>query len=231
MGACWQGDQRGPGRHNLYDVPPPRPQLNLADHPRLADLDGWLDGEDAPRTIPPPPVPRDRAARVRLGAPGPGVVNPPSAKIRRQGLGAQFTGDLRTDARRHQLDQLHELLGDYLDEEPELVESASSAIADLGGEGLYGMGHLAKRLGRKPGTLSGWIARGWLPDAAHRRPGGQYGERRYWTGAEVELIVSEAQAAGFLGSGGHDLMITETSFSQRVRSGLERLRGAAHAEE
>lgn len=39
------------------------------------------------------------------------------------------------------------------------------------------------------------------------------------------MIVSEAQAAGFLGSGGHDLMITETSFSQRVRSGLERLRG------
>jgi hypothetical protein len=73
IGVVWGGDQRGPGRHNLYGVPPPRPQVSLADHPRLADLDGWLGGDDAPRTIPPAPVPRDRAARVRLGKAAPGT--------------------------------------------------------------------------------------------------------------------------------------------------------------
>jgi hypothetical protein len=220
----------GPGRHPV----PALASTVLADddHPGLATIDDWLHGSDHDRIIPAPPRPRDRTMKhVRLGdAVAPGVVNPPSGRVRRQGSGAQWAAGWQTE-REHQPDPIREALGaEYFEDEPEL-ESAPAAELDVDPAALFGVGYLAKRLRRHPRTVRDWIYAGWMPDAVHFGPAGQYGRRKYWTGAEVDLIVTEAKAAGFLGSGGHNVLITETDFTARGTAGLEKLRGAGtHAQ-
>jgi len=184
-GRVWGGDPGGQGRH---PAPKPAPMLVLpdADHPRLADLDGWLDGNDAPRTQPAPLVPRDREFRNRDRTADPGTINPPGGRVRRNGEGAQYITDLRGDSRRYHLDALHEQLGDYLNE-PELEAAKPAVTTDPGA--VVKIDKLAMMLERKwprPGRrrrehrrrIHRLASRGQarpprLPDRAVHHPGGR----------------------------------------------------------
>jgi hypothetical protein len=213
----------GPGRHNLSDVPQPRPQLDLPDHPRSAELDECLAGEDGsiPHTIM-PPRPRDRELGVLdLGHSAPGTINaPPRQVIRRCGPGAELTGIVRR--KRDKLDPLREAFGaEYFDApEPEL--EAPAAIADPGAKPVD-ITELARRLERKPNSIHKWIKSGTIPDSPIRTPGKTStsglgitttSSRRLWSAAEADELVKIAAQEHIIGTPRRP--IGETNFSMRA---------------
>lgn len=232
-GRVWGGDQRGPGRHNLFDVTALGAQLALQDHPGLATVDEYLAGQDGyiPRTetpaemaarlgIPAPLVPRERARAVSLGNAALGVVNPPSTRIRRCGEGAQFAGDLRTGDKP---DPLREALGaEYFEPEPEL-ENPKPEV-HRGQAKPVSIGELARRLERKADSIRNWIDQGIIPDAPLRSPGkatftGGLGiattsAKRLWPAAEADELVRIAAQERILSKPRQP--IGSTNFSQRA---------------
>jgi hypothetical protein len=243
MTAVWQGDGRGIGR----DMRPPVPQRaapTAAEAPRAADLDTWLHGQDAPRTIPAAPVPRDRAVSLGLGRCPAWVANPPGTRVVRSACGAQFTGDQRPG--REQLDPLHALLGPgvFDDPEPERASAVPDVVLAADRDGLHGIEVLARALKRRPRTMRDWEKHGILPPAAHHSAGnakprsgkgvfgdGAGGQRRLYTTAEIDAAAQIARDEGLLlqtapGKRPERVNVSDTQFAHRVLEAWERLREA-----
>jgi hypothetical protein len=140
-------------------------------------------------------------------------VNPPAARARRSGPGAQFIADRRRDEREQ--DPLRAQLGDYLDpEEP-------AAAVPL--NGTVEIGAVAESVGLSVRQVRGWIHDGMLPDAPFRgdaRNGGRFGGkaagRRRWPRELVTQLKVIAREEGQLSSPRRQ--ISTTNFAQRAEA-------------
>lgn len=93
---------------------------------------------------------------------------------------------------------------------------------------FYGIGELAKLLGRRPDTIRGWEERGWLPRPTAVFPGRDprnsdsaiHGRRRLYTRAQMLGILKIAQEEDVLDKHSR---ISQSRFPQKVRKLFQEL--------
>ena len=86
----------------------------------------------------------------------------------------------------------------------------------------YTIGELGKVLGRKAGTIRGWIRAGTIPEADHWSEGEAGAAKRLFTKRQVFGLLAIAQSEGILGKDRCD--IVKTGFSARAHDLWDDLR-------
>lgn len=213
-GAVWLADAGSfPGR-DLRRVVPLRPQFTREQAPRSAALDDYLGNEDAPRTIKPPPAPRDRHGHLNLGCCPPWVANPPQGRVTRNGASAQLaTGPRREPA---SADVLHaQLPADAFDPEP--------GLEPMPADGMVGIAEVAKILHLSVNRVRALIKEGIIPEAPARGPGRRFAgplgmdtstAKRLWPAAAITRMQVIAREEGQLSKPRRHL--SDTNFSSRM---------------
>lgn len=104
--------------------------------------------------------------------------------------------------------------------EPKPDWDSKPLVYDVDGElrEFFGIGAVAKALGRSPITLRKWEAEGIIPPAGFRITGKtSNGNRRLYTRAQVEGMVRIADEEGILEHEGRGVHISTTKFTARVK--------------